>query len=49
MAQGKAEEERMRIEDMLRRGKTPEAIEEFCGYPMETILRVQKEIMVARE
>ena len=29
---------------MLRRGKTPEEIADFCGYPMELILKVEKGI-----
>ena len=29
---------------MLRRGKTPEEIADFCGYPMELILKVEKRV-----
>ncbi|WP_026517471.1 hypothetical protein [Butyrivibrio sp. MC2021] len=32
------------IEKMLKKGKTPEAIVEFCDYPMELVLDVKKEI-----
>ena len=32
------------IKEMLRRGKTPEEIADFCGYPMELILKVEKGI-----
>ena len=32
------------IKDMLRRGKKPEEIADFCGYPMELILKVEKGI-----
>ena len=34
-----------KIEDMLRRGKTPEEIADFCGYPMELIRKVEKEYL----
>ena len=30
--------------EMLRRGKTPEEIADFCGYPMELILKVENGI-----
>ena len=33
-----------KIEAMLRRGKTPEEIADFCGYPMELIRKVEKGI-----
>ena len=33
-----------KIEEMLRRGKKPEEIADFCGYPMELILKVEKGI-----
>lgn len=33
-----------RISSMLKRGKSPEAIAEFCGYPLEQVLGVQKEM-----
>ena len=32
------------IKDMLRRGKKPEEIADFCGYPIELILKVEKGI-----
>ena len=32
------------IKDMLRRGKKPEEIADFCGYPMELILKVEKRV-----
>ncbi|MBP5164975.1 MAG: hypothetical protein ILP08_06100, partial [Lachnospiraceae bacterium] len=37
-----------KIEDMLRRGKKPEEIADFCGYPMELILKVEKGISEAK-
>ena len=32
------------IMKMLQRGNSPEAISEFCGYPLEQILRVEKSL-----
>jgi len=34
-----------KISDMLNRGKTPEEIEEFCGYSMEQIKEVQESML----
>ncbi|MBQ3902129.1 MAG: hypothetical protein II745_02005, partial [Lachnospiraceae bacterium] len=33
-----------KIEEMLQRGKQPKEIADFCGYPMELILKVEKGI-----
>ncbi len=30
------------ISMMLSRGKTPEEIVDFCGYPLEMVLKVQE-------
>lgn len=38
--------DRERIADMLRRGKTPEAIAEFCGYSLDLIADVKKDIVI---
>ncbi len=43
-ARGRKEAREEGIEDMLRRGKTPEEIADFCGYPMELIRKVEKGI-----
>ena len=32
------------IEEMLRRGKRPEEIVDFCGYPIELVRTVEKKI-----
>ncbi len=37
-----------KITEMLKDGKTPKAIAEFCKYPMELILKVQKEMLVTK-
>ena len=40
--QGKQQRDREKIEEMLRKGKTPEAIADFCGYPIELVKSVQE-------
>ena len=37
-----------KIMEMLKDGKTPEAIVEFCKYPMEQVLKVQDEMLIRR-
>ncbi len=32
------------IKKLLKEGKTPKEIHDFCGYPLELILEVQKDI-----
>ena len=44
--QGRALVDKERITDMLNRGKTPEAIAEFCGYPMSLIEEVVSSVNV---
>ena len=39
--EGRAEEQKARIAVMLRKGKEPEKIAEFCDYPLETVLEVR--------
>lgn len=43
------ERDREKISDMLKRGKTPEAIADFCGYPLEQIKSVQKELQGTKD
>ena len=33
---------------MLRKGRTPEAIADFCGYPLELVQRIQQEALATR-
>ena len=40
--QGKELEKEQNISMMLSRGKTPEEIVDFCGYPLEMVLKVQE-------
>ena len=35
------------IKRMLRSGKTAEAISDFCGYPLDQVKEVEKELMAA--
>ena len=44
--QGREQEQRERIEEMLRDGHTPEEIVNFCKYPMDLVLDVQKNMLV---
>ena len=43
---GREEERREQIADMLRKGKTPREIADFCGYPLELIFDVQNSMLV---
>ena len=44
--QGVNQEQRDRITVMLRKGKTPEDIADFCDYPIKLIRDVQKSMLV---
>lgn len=46
--EGREERDREKIAEILRKGKTPEEIEDFCGYPMELIEEVQKELLTTK-
>ena len=39
---------REKIEELLRDGKTPQAIVDFCKYPMKLVMEVQKNMLVAK-
>ena len=43
--EGAKQRDRDKITDMLRRGKTPEEIADFCAYPMDLIKEVQEEML----
>ena len=45
-AEGRNQEQRNRIAEMLQKGKTPQAIADFCGYPMQLIKDVEKSLLV---
>ena len=38
--------DRQKIEEMLKNGRKPQAIADFCGYPMELILEVEENMAV---
>ena len=42
--QGIADRDTQKITEMLKKGKTPEAISDFCGYPLEQVLAVKKSL-----
>ncbi len=46
--EGREERDREKIAEILRKGKTPEEIEDFCGYPMKLIEEVQKELLTTK-
>jgi len=45
LAEGREQEQRERIEEMLRDGHTPEEIVNFCKYPMGLVLDVEKNLL----
>ena len=45
---GRSQRDREMIEKLLRSGKSPEEIHDFCGYPMKLILEVQDEMLVTQ-
>ena len=46
--EGREEERRGQIAEMLRSGKTPQAIADFCNYPLKLIQEVQETMLTAR-
>ena len=42
---GKAQRDREKIEEMLRKGKTPEAIADFCDYPLTLVKEVENNML----
>ncbi|SEA45828.1 hypothetical protein SAMN05216349_11324 [Oribacterium sp. KHPX15] len=42
---GEKKYERNHISDMLRRGKTPEEIADFCAYPIDLVKEIQEELL----
>ena len=42
---GKAQRDREKIEEMLRKGKTPEAIADFCDYPLTLVKKVENNML----
>ncbi len=46
--EGIEERDAEKIAEMLKDGKTPEAISDFCKYPLEQVKAVQKEMLVGQ-
>ena len=46
MEMGKDKRDREKISEMLRDGKTPQAIADFCKYPLKLIEEVQKSMLL---
>ena len=46
---GYLERDTVKISEMLRSGKTAEEIAEFCGYPIEQVKAVEKELLVSAD
>ncbi len=46
---GREKRDREKIEEMLRKGKTPEDIADFCGYPIELVKSVQDSMKAQEE
>lgn len=45
-AEGRAEGRAEDVESMLRKGKTPEEIADFCGYELAYVKEIQKKLLV---
>ena len=46
--EGRKDRDREKIEEMLRDGKTPEEIADFCKYPLSLVKSVQESLLVAQ-
>ena len=46
--EGKEERDREKITNMLNRGKTAEAIADFCGYPISQVKKVQNSLFAVK-
>ena len=44
LEEGRNKRDQEMIEEMLRRGKKPEEIADFCGYPIELIKDVEEKL-----
>ena len=45
-SEGRNARDREKIEEMLRKGKSPKAIADFCGYPLQLVLDVERHMRV---
>ena len=46
--EGRNQRDKEKIEEMLRNGKTPEGISDYCGYPIELVKEVQESLFVTQ-
>ena len=46
--EGAQNEQRKRISYMLEQGKTPQAIADFCGYPLKLVEEIQNSMLTIR-
>ena len=46
--QGREDRDKEMISGMIRKGKSPQEISEFCGYPLSLVEEVQKGLLAAR-
>ena len=46
--EGRTQRDREKIEAMLRKGRTPEEIVDFCDYPIELVHEVQDSLLVTQ-
>jgi predicted transposase/invertase (TIGR01784 family) len=46
--QGKSQRDKEKIEVMLRKGRSPEEIADFCDYPLELVQAVQDSLLVTQ-
>ncbi len=46
--EGRTERDKEKIAEMLTRGKTVEAIADFCGYPIDLVREVEQSLLVTQ-
>ena len=46
--EGRMERDKEKIAELLRNGKTPQQIADFCSYPMDLIQKVQEEMLIGK-
>jgi predicted transposase/invertase (TIGR01784 family) len=46
--QGKSQRDKEKIEVMLKKGRSPEEIADFCDYPLELVQAVQESLLVTQ-
>ena len=46
--EGRNEERIIKITEMLNNGKTPQAIADFCNYPIKLIQEIQNSLLITQ-